>query len=81
MPEWKIRRYVYIYIYVYIPGSSRYVKFLPFGRFLGEFRHKFYTLGRCRYIYIYMICMWRISLVEEMNEVSGFTDHVEKVKT
>ena len=49
IPEWKIRRYVYIYI----PGSSRYVKFLPFGRFLGEFRHKFYTLGRCRYIYIY----------------------------
>ena len=27
----------------YIPGSSRYVKCLPFGRFFGEFRHKFYT--------------------------------------
>ena len=26
-----------------IPGSSRYVKFLPFGRFFGEFRHKLYT--------------------------------------
>ena len=27
-----------------IPGFSRYVKFLPFGRLLvGEFRHKFYT--------------------------------------
>ena len=27
-----------------ISGSSRYVKFLPFGRvFVGELRHKFYT--------------------------------------
>ena len=29
-------------------GSSRYVKFLPFGRFLVK-RHKFCTLGRSRY--------------------------------
>ena len=28
---------------VYLPGSSRYVKCLPFGWFFGEFRHKFYT--------------------------------------
>ena len=34
-----------------IPGSSRYVKFLPFGRFLLVKRHKFYTLGRSRYIF------------------------------
>ena len=32
---------------------TRYVKFLPFGRFLLVKRHKFYTLGRSRYT-IYM---------------------------
>ena len=34
-----------VYIYIYMPGSSRYVKFLPFGRFFGvnlgtNFTHK-----------------------------------------
>ncbi len=34
-----------VYIYIYMPGSSRYVKFLPFGRFFGvnlgtNFKHK-----------------------------------------
>ena len=38
-------------IYIYIPGSSKYVKFLPFGWFFLVKRHKFYTLGRSRYIY------------------------------
>ena len=43
------------HIYIYIPGSSRYVKFLPFGKFFRVKRHKFYTLGRSRYIiYIYI---------------------------
>ena len=36
-------------VYFNIPGSSRYVKFLPFGRFFRVKRHKFYTLGRSRY--------------------------------
>ena len=38
-------KYIDIYIYLY-----RYVKFLPLGRFLLVKRHKFYTLGRSRYI-------------------------------
>ena len=37
-----------------IPGSSEYVRFLAFGRFFQVKRHKFYTLGRSRYIYIYI---------------------------
>ena len=32
------------------PGSSEYVKFLAFGRFFQVKRHKFFTLGRSRYI-------------------------------
>ena len=44
----------YIYIHVYIPGSSRYVKFQPFGRFFWVKTHKFYTLGRSRYIQTYL---------------------------
>ena len=37
--------YIYI-IYLYrVPVSSRYVKFLPFGRFLFAKRYNFYTLG------------------------------------
>ena len=34
----------------YIPGSSRYVKFLPFGRFFLVKRHKFYPIGRSRFM-------------------------------
>ena len=33
--QWHIGHDVFIYIYIYIPGSSRYVKFLPFGMFFG----------------------------------------------
>ena len=44
--------FIFIHVYIYIPGSSRYVKFLPFGSFFFVKRHKFYTLGRSRYIYI-----------------------------
>ena len=33
-----------------IPGSSRYAKILPCGRFFVVKRHKFYTLGRSRYV-------------------------------
>ena len=32
-----------------IPGSFRYVKFLPLGGFFWVKRHNFYTLGRSRY--------------------------------
>ena len=33
----------------YIPGSSRYLKFLPFGRvFVGEKAQFFFTVGRSR---------------------------------
>ena len=39
-----------IYVYIYL-GSSRHVKCLPFGSFCWVKRHKFYTLGRSRYIY------------------------------
>ena len=46
-----------------IPGSSRYVKFLPFGRFFcGWNGINFYTLGRSRYIKSYQITLpffWR----------------------
>ena len=49
-----IRLYIIIYIYISIPGSSRYVKILPFGSFFFGKKHKFYMLGRYGYIYIYM---------------------------
>ena len=51
----------------HIPGSSKYVAFVPFGRFFFRVkRHNFYTLGRFRYIYI-NICVvqlqyWRLCL-------------------
>ena len=42
-------------MYTCIPGSSKYVKFPPFGRFFMVKYHKFYTLGRSIYIYILYI--------------------------
>ena len=42
-------------MYTCIPGSSKYVKFPPFGRFFMVKYHKFYTLGRSIYIYIFYI--------------------------
>ena len=45
--NWSLLKYVLVVTYLwvkYIPGSSRYVTFLPFGvGFWGEFWHKFYT--------------------------------------
>ena len=48
---WLVRmiHFVFEVVPFIIPGSSRYVKFLPFGRFFRVKRHKFYTLGRSRY--------------------------------
>lgn len=43
---------------MYIPGSSRYVNFLPFGSFSLVKRHNICTLGRSRYIHNWLIiCM------------------------
>ena len=43
----------YIYIYKYIPGSSRYVKFMPFGRFFfGEKAYILHTWKIQVYIHI-----------------------------
>ena len=41
-----------------IPGSSRYVKCLPFGSFFWVKRHKFYTLGRSRYRSFWYCFCW-----------------------
>ena len=44
------QQYRWLYFTNKIPGSSRYVKFLPFGRsFFLVKRHNFCTLGRSRY--------------------------------
>ena len=53
------RIYIYICIfkkkiYIYIPGSSRYVKFLPFGCFLAEKAQILHTWKIQVYIYVFI---------------------------
>lgn len=54
---WHYCIYKYIVLLMYIPGSSRYVNFLPFGSFSLVKRHNICTLGRSRYIHWLIICM------------------------
>ncbi len=63
--------------WVFIPGSSRYVKFLPFGRFFLVKRHTFYTLGRSRYT---RILPWRSFLKIVWKKNGWLASHLKRLK-